>query len=96
MNILCCLGITQNKYISLKKIFVNNKRQKLSGKLVKLPLSQNKSIGTDDDFVTQQSNTINYENIHKTTILKKFKRKDNPKDTQIKQTSNTICKSLIQ
>ena len=63
---------------------------------MKLPLSQNKSIGTDDDIVTQQSNTINYKNIHKTTILQRFKRKDNPKDTQIKQTSNTICKDLIQ
>ena len=63
---------------------------------MKLPLSQNKSIGTDDDIVTQHNNTINYENIHKTTILQRFKRKDNPKYTQIKQKSKAICKSLIQ
>ena len=85
--------MTQNKYISLKKLFVNNKRLKLIGKQVRLPHSQNKSISTNEDIDIQQSKTIDHGNRDKTAVTHRFETIDDPKQVLAKQISNTICKN---
>ena len=87
--------MTENKYISLKKLFVNNKRLKLIGKQVRLPHSQNKSISKNEDigYEQSQSRTIDNGNRDKTAVTHRFETIDDSKQVLAKQISNTICKN---